>query len=111
LRGTIHNRSGERYKPASLRAYEGSMRLHVLPALGGARLDKLNRPQLQRYVHGLQAAGLAPSTVRGAVLPLRAIFNHAVAVGDLNLNPCDGLRLPNLPTGRDRIAILRKRRP
>jgi hypothetical protein len=34
--GTIRTRTGERYKPSVVREYERSLRLHVLPTLGGA---------------------------------------------------------------------------
>jgi hypothetical protein len=32
--GVIRNRSGDRYKPSAIRAYEQNLRLRVLPALG-----------------------------------------------------------------------------
>jgi integrase len=38
--GTIRNRSGDQYKPSVLRSYEASMRLRVVPELGGARSPK-----------------------------------------------------------------------
>jgi hypothetical protein len=37
--GTILNRGGERYKPATIRAYEKSMRLRVLPTFEAMRLS------------------------------------------------------------------------
>ena len=39
--GSIRNRSGDTYKPSVLRGYETSMRLRVLPDLGGARLSDI----------------------------------------------------------------------
>lgn len=36
--GSVRNRSGDRYKPSSLRDYERNMRLRVLPELGAIRL-------------------------------------------------------------------------
>jgi integrase len=38
------------------------------------------------------------------ILPLRAIFNYAVSRGELAVNPCNGLRLPAVRGGRDRVA-------
>ena len=80
------------------------MRLHVLPAIGGARLANLHRPDLQRFVNRLLAGERSPNTVSGAILPLRAIYRQAVEVGDLAVNPCDGLSLPTSRGSRDRIA-------
>jgi hypothetical protein len=68
----IRNKSGDRYKPASLRDYERNMRLRVLPELGGVQLTDLRRPDLQEFADGLLAARLDPSTIRTTFLPLRA---------------------------------------
>jgi hypothetical protein len=42
--GSVRNRSGDLYKPASLRTYEAGMRRRVLPELGSTRLADLRRP-------------------------------------------------------------------
>ena len=54
-------------------------------------------------VYRLGAEGLAPATVQGTILPLRAIFRHAVSVGELIANPATGLQLPAVRSHRDRI--------
>jgi integrase len=102
--GTVRNRSGDPYKPSALRRYEEQMRLRVLPELGGARLVDVRRADLQQFVYRLSTAGLDASTVRGTFLPLRAIFKHAVSVGDLAVNPCADLQLPAVRSRRERIA-------
>jgi integrase len=101
--GTIRTKSGDPYKPAALRSYESAMRLRVLDELGGAKLSDVGRHDLQRFVYGLGADGLAPATVRGTMLPLRAIFRHAVSVGDLIANPVNGLELPAVRSSGDRL--------
>jgi integrase len=80
------------------------MRLRVLPEVGGAKLVDVARPDLQRFVYRLGAEGLAPATIQGTILPLRAIFRHAVSVGVLVANPATGLQLPAVRASRDRIA-------
>jgi integrase len=100
--GKIRNRSGDPYKPSALRSYERAMRLRVLDELGGAKLNDVTRPDLQRFADGL--TGIGPSATKCTLLPLRAIFNRAVDRGDLVVNPCNGLRLPAVRGGRDRIA-------
>jgi integrase len=86
-----------------LRRYEEQMRLRVLPEFGDTKLVDVQRPDLQRFVPRLSTAGLGAPTVRGAILPLRAIFKHAVGVGDLAVNPCADLRLPAVRGRRERV--------
>jgi integrase len=102
--GTIHNRSGEPYKPSVIRSYEKSMRLRVLPALAHARLTDASRIDVQEFVDGLVAAGLAASTVNVTLHPLRAIFRRALIRGELAANPCSGLELPVDRGRRERFA-------
>jgi integrase len=68
------------------------------------RLADVRRPDLQRFVSELQASGLNASTVQTSLLPLRAIFREAVAMGDLAVNPCIGLKMPAVRGGRERFA-------
>jgi integrase len=102
--GTVRNKSGDRYKPSSLRDYERNMRLRVLPELGGVRLTDVRRPDLQEFADGLLATGLDPSTIRTTFLPLRAIYRRAVARGEVAVNPCTGLELPAVRGRRERFA-------
>jgi integrase len=102
--GRITNRSGERYKPSAVRSYEWALRLRVLPELGDVRLADIRRVDLQEFVDGIRAQGLAPSTVQCTLLPLRAIFRREIARGRLAVNPTTGLELPAVRSGRERIA-------
>jgi hypothetical protein len=76
--GTVLSRKGERYSPSTLRGYDADLRLHVLPSLGSKRLSEIKRGDVQRLVDVLVARGLAPSSVRNAIDPLRRIFDRAV---------------------------------
>ena len=53
------------------------MRLRILPDLGAVKLSEVNRVNLQDIVDKMLAAGNDPSTIRNALLPLRAIFRRA----------------------------------
>jgi integrase len=74
--GIVRTRSGETYKPSALRSYEQALRLKVLPELGHLRLSALTRNAVQDLADRLLAQGLSPSSVRNAILPLRAIYRH-----------------------------------
>jgi integrase len=102
--GAIRTKTGERYKPSVVREYERSLRLHVLPTLGGARLSRIQRRDVQRLADELLASGADPSTIRNALKPLQVIYRRAIEDGDLALNPCERLRLPAVPSRRERIA-------
>lgn len=104
LEGTIRARSGDRYKPAVLRGYAASMRLHVLDELGARRLSDVTRLDLQDLADRMLAAGKDPSTIRNALMPLRAIYRRALSRGDVMVNPTTGLELPAPKGTRDRIA-------
>jgi integrase len=102
--GAIRTKTGERYKPSVVREYERSLRLHVLPTLGGAKLSKIQRREVQRLADELLASGADPSTIRNALKPLQVIYRRAIEDGDIAVNPCERLRLPAARGRRERIA-------
>jgi integrase len=102
--GNIRNRSGDRFKPSALRAYEGGMRREVLDILGGVRLSELRRADLQEFADQLLARGLSPSAVQVTLLPIRAVVRRAIARDELATNPCTGLHLPAIRGRRERYA-------
>jgi len=102
--GAVRNRSGDSYKPSTLRGYEHALRRYVYPALGGARLQDLRAPDVQRFANDLVARGLSPSSVRNALLPLRAICRRGLRQGDLSVNPTVGVEIPAVRGRRTRIV-------
>jgi integrase len=68
------------------------------------RLSAVTRNRVQDLVDRLVAAGHAPSTVRNAVLPLRAIYRRALEREEVAANPTLGLRLPAVRGRRERVA-------
>ena len=59
---------------------------------------------MQDYVESRIAAGKAPSTVRNAILPLRAIYRRAHHRDEVTMNPTVSLQLPANRSQRDRVA-------
>jgi integrase len=102
--GSIRNRSGDRYKPSAVRGYEASLRLRLLPALGGARLSELRRADVQDLVDTMMAREMDASTIRNTLMPLRAICRRAVARGDIAINPTSSIELPAVRGRRERIV-------
>jgi integrase len=103
--GTVRTRAGRAYKAASIRNYERTLRLHVLPALGRRKVADVRKIDVQDLVDGLVAQNLQPVTVQCAILPLRAIYGRLVDRGDLAVNPTSRVNVPKGRRTRDRIRI------
>ena len=102
--GLVRNKSGDAYKPSVLRGYERSLRMRVIPALGGRRLNEIRRSDVQRLVNRMMAEGVGPSTIRNSLMPLRAMYRYALSLDEVAVNPTTGVQLPAVRGRRDRIA-------
>jgi integrase len=102
--GTILDRSGRSYKPATCRSYARSVRLRLVPLLGRYRLSELRRRDVQDAIDTMRAHGVAPSTVRNALDPLRAVYRRALQRDEVATDPTVRLVVPSGGGRRDRIA-------
>ena len=99
--GAIRDRSGNRYKPGTIRGYAPALRKRAVPAFGPTQLARLTRPEVQLWIDSLEGA---PNTVRNAVTALQALYAWAIPPVLAQVNPTRDLRLPSGETPRDRIA-------
>jgi len=102
--GVLRPRSGERYKPGAIRAYDQHLRMRVLPLYGDEPLADMARPDWQALVDNLLADGVAPSTIGATLSAVSAIYRFEVSRGSLSKNPARGLELPAPSGGRERFA-------
>jgi integrase len=102
--GSIPNRSGDRYKPATLRSYERCLRERILPVLGHQRLAEIARADVQDLADALTAHGLSASTVQNILDPLRVVFRRAINRDIVTVDPTEHLELRRPKGQRDRIA-------
>src|SRR5205085_8659145 len=102
--GSVRNRSGDVYKPSAIRGYDAALRNRILPGLGALKLNDVSRRHLQDLADKMLAEGRDASTIRNAVMPVRAIFRRALNRGEVAVNPTAGLDLPAVRGRRDRIA-------
>jgi len=95
--GSVKNRTAERY--------ESAIRVHLKPALGATKLDKLTAPMIQRMYnqkHRERMAdpkgkkGLSPKSIKNVHGVLHEALQRAVRLGYIRLNPCDGCELPRI---------------
>ncbi len=102
--GLIRNRSGDTYKPSTLRGYEQVMKARVLGELGGQKLSAVTHLDLQDLVDRWQADGLDASTIRNTTVALQTLYRRALARGEVSVNPTAGLARPAVRGRRDRVA-------
>ena len=105
--GSIRNRSGDRYKPKTIRGYEQALRLRVYPDLGDLLIQDVRRSDLQSLVEQMTAEDQEPcdpSTIRNTLLPVRVIYRRALSRDEVGVNPTAALELPAVRGRRDRIA-------
>jgi integrase len=106
--GAVRTRSGDPYKPSTIRSYELALRGPgaadggLIGEFGRRRLSDISVDDLQVYADELVAAGAKPSTVRNALMPVRVIFRWRRR--EIPVNPANGLMLPAVRLGRVRIA-------
>lgn len=113
-------------RATTLRAYEGHVRVHLVPHIGHVRLVDLRPDHLDRMYAAIQRGDLRPApgqaTVRRIHATSRAALNSALKRRLLNYNPATQVELPPEPlrerdvltpaqlarflqvSGRDRLA-------
>ena len=102
--GTILDRSGKRYKPATIRTYEYALDVAIKPALGDKALGAVTQGDAQALVDDLHASGLSASTVRNRLDPLRVIYRRARRRGQVVIDPMRDLDVPTGRGRRERVA-------
>ena len=102
--GTIRDRSGGPYKPATVRGYERALRLRLLPEFGHVRLSGLRRNDVQDFIDRMLADGLSASTIKNTLDPLRVIYRRAIRRDEVSIDPTAGLDIPADRGRRDRFA-------
>ena len=103
-RGIVRTKSGDPFKPSTIRAYDQALRLRVYPTLADVPFYRVRRVHLQDLVDQLVAAGVAPATINTTVGALGAIYARAVHRDELEVSPTTGVKVPAARNGRERFA-------
>ncbi len=103
-RGEVRNRSGDPYKPSTLRGYRQALEERILPLIGGEKLSAITTYDLQLLVDRWHAENDSASTLRNTIKPLQAIYRRAKSRGGLldQPDPESGAAGAETPQGRDR---------
>ncbi len=81
-------------RPSTLARDESHLKNHVIPFWKDVPLAQVEYLQVQEWIAGLVASGLAAETVRRVVLLLAQPMAAAVKAGRLASSPCEDLALP-----------------
>jgi len=79
-------------------AYRSALLDRAIPYFRGYKLAEVEPPDVRRFIAKLEADGLAPSSIRKEVAPLRAMFATAFEDGAIRSNPATGVRVNGRPS-------------
>ncbi len=103
--GRVLTRSGESFKAGTCRTYGYAIRDVLKPRLGHLRLHEVRRRDVQAVVDGLREDGVAASTIRSTLDPLRVLYRRAIREDLLTVTPCANLDLPAVrPARKEALA-------
>jgi integrase len=85
---------------STYRQYEGLVRLHMIPHIGGIRLTKLTPAQVQGLYATLLRAGVSPRQCQMVHSRLFSALKRAVRWKLIPSNPCADIDRPTAPTKR-----------
>lgn len=81
-------------EPSTERALRGRIENHVRPRWGTTRLDRITRPDVERWVKDLNETSLSPTTVVMVFRAFSVSMKQAVKDGLLDASPCTLIELP-----------------
>lgn len=93
----------ERLEPATIAAYEGIVRLHIVPIIGGQRLNQLTRPSVEAFRDKLLETRTL-STARKALETLSMILEVSLGKGLVTQNASRRVRIKR--SGRRKRAVI-----
>jgi integrase len=96
-----------RLRDSTRRNYQGHLRCHLRPRLGGLLLADLDATRLGQVFSAMLQAGMTQATVRRVYTTLRSALNAAARDGLITDNPA---RYVQLPAGRRPHAVVWTRR-
>lgn len=101
---------GLRLAPSTVQGYRRLVRNHVVPQLGGIRVDRLTATRLARHYRELEASGrrdargrgepLSANTVNKVHVVVGAMLDAAIDDGLITQNPARKSRTVKAPTGK-----------
>jgi integrase len=88
--------AARRVRPSTLDRYKSMARVHIIPAVGHHRLDRLQPEHVERLYTAMTNLGLAPATVLQAHRLLSRALKIAMQRGRVGRNVCTLVDAPSL---------------
>jgi len=83
-------------KPSSYDRLESTVNNHIIPNIGGMKLDKVTRDNIQALINKLyKKNNLSYSSVKKVYVALNSCYKHALIDDVVIKNPCEGVVLPS----------------
>ena len=83
-------------KPLTLQTYEGIIKNHIKPAIGGMEVQAVRGVDVQRLFNGMTAAGSSGKTIRNVSAIMHKAFSIAIKQGYITSNPVDAAEPPKV---------------
>lgn len=92
-------------KPLSYDRLESTIVNHIFPNIGGLKIDKVTRDNIQALINQLyKKQKLSYSSVKKVYVALNSCYKHALIADVVTKNPCLGIVLPS-PSERTKQVI------
>jgi hypothetical protein len=95
--GSACDRDGRPFSRDAARGLHWHLRGHVSQRLGTRRLRQLGRADVDTLLLELRADGLSTQRLRELALCVRALGDHALERGLIEVNPAEGVTVPDDP--------------
>lgn len=93
----VENIAAQSVRENTLAGYRVAVRKHLIPGVGGHRIDRLEPEHLETLYRQMMQSGSAPATAHQAHRTIRAALNEAMRRGHLRRNPATLAKAPRLP--------------
>jgi len=94
-------------KPLSYDRLESTVVNHIFPHIGGLKVDKVTRDQIQALINQLyKKEKLSYSSVKKVYVALNSCYKHALIADVVTKNPCLGIVLPSQNERTKQISAL-----
>ncbi|WP_326561684.1 tyrosine-type recombinase/integrase [Micromonospora sp. NBC_01796] len=93
----VENIAAPSVRENTLAGYRVAVRKHLIPGVGGHRIDRLEPEHLETLYRQMMKNGSAPATAHQSHRTVRTALNEAVRRGHLVRNPATLAKAPRLP--------------
>ena len=101
----LHEYQYNKLKPLSYDRLESTVLNHIFPHMGGLKIDKVTRDNIQALINRLyKKEKLSYSSVKKVYVALNSCYKHAFIADVVTKNPCVGIVLPS-PSERTKQVI------